>query len=129
LSVVSGVGIGEAAERLLRLPWITVAQDDEAAVRDLLGQHAVALDHGVGHHLEQRLERIQNLLGLARRHRSLRPKLLLDQRRQLRRPMLRRPRHLEPLRQVHLRHEQEHHDCGQAVAAAQGPIGCAPEAG
>ena len=31
---------------------------------------------------------------------------------QLRRPMFARPRHVEPLRQLHLGHEQEHHDHG-----------------
>jgi hypothetical protein len=38
------------------------------AGRDLLGQHAVALNDGIGDRLEQRLERVQNLLGFARRH-------------------------------------------------------------
>jgi hypothetical protein len=46
------VGIAEAAERLLGLARITVAQDDQSAVRDLLGQHAVALDRCVRHRLE-----------------------------------------------------------------------------
>jgi hypothetical protein len=71
----------EAAERLLGLARVTVAQDDQPAVRDLLGQHAVAVDRCTGHRLEQRLERAQDLLDLARRHRLLRPQLLLDQRR------------------------------------------------
>jgi hypothetical protein len=78
------VGIPEAAERLLGLARITVAQDDQAAAWYLLGQHAVALDDGIGNRLEQRPERAQNLLGLARRHRSFRPQLLLDHHRQLR---------------------------------------------
>jgi hypothetical protein len=38
------VGVPEAAERLLGLARITVAQDDQAAGRNHLGQHAVALD-------------------------------------------------------------------------------------
>jgi superfamily I DNA/RNA helicase len=41
---------------------------------------------------------------------SLRPQLLLDQRRQLSRPALRRSGDIEPLAQLHLRYEQEHHD-------------------
>jgi hypothetical protein len=35
------VGIAEATERLLGLARIALAQDDQAAVRDLLGQYAV----------------------------------------------------------------------------------------
>jgi len=69
---------------LLGLARITITQDDQAAAWDLLGQHAVAIDDGIGDRLEQRPKRVQDLLGLARRHRSLRPQLLLDQRRQLR---------------------------------------------
>ena len=38
----------EATKRLLRLARITVAHHDQAAVRDLLGQHAVAFDDGIG---------------------------------------------------------------------------------
>ena len=53
-------------------------------------------------------------------------KLLLDQR-QLGRPALGRPRHVEPLAQLHLRHEQEHHDGGQTLSAAPGAIGRTPE--
>jgi hypothetical protein len=58
----------EAAERLLRLARIAIAQDNEPAVRDLLGQHAVALHRGAWGRLEQRFERLQHLLRLARRH-------------------------------------------------------------
>src|SRR5918994_835314 len=59
---------------------------------------------------------------------SLRPQLLLDQRRQLRRPVLGCPGDVEALAQLHLRHEQEHHDRGQVLSAAPGPIGCASKA-
>jgi hypothetical protein len=62
------VGIPEAVERLLRHARITVAQDDQPGSRDHLGQHGISLDDGIGNHLEHRLERVQNLLGLARRH-------------------------------------------------------------
>jgi hypothetical protein len=39
-----------------------------------------------------------------------------------------RPRDVEPLRELYLRHEQKHHDRRQAVTPFAGPIGCAPEA-
>jgi hypothetical protein len=54
----------EAAERLFGLARIPVAQDDQSAGRNLLGQHAVALDDGTRDRLEQRLERVQHLLAL-----------------------------------------------------------------
>jgi hypothetical protein len=60
---------------------------------------------------------------------SLRPQLLLDQRRQLRRPAFGGVRDIEPLRQLHLRHQQEHHDGGRAyLAALPGPPSGTPEA-
>jgi hypothetical protein len=65
-----------------------------------------------------------SLAGMA----SLRPQLLVDQRWQLRRPVLGRVGDVEPLRQLHLRHQQEHHDRGQTLSAPPGAIGCAPEA-
>jgi hypothetical protein len=98
----------EAAERLLRLAQIAVTHDDEAAVRDLLGHRPVSLDNGIGDGLEQRLERLQHLLGLAPRHRSPRPQLSLDQTRQLYRPALGRTGDVEPLAQLHLWDEQKH---------------------
>jgi hypothetical protein len=125
---VLAVRAREAAEWLLRFARIAVAQDDQAATWDLLEQHAVALDDCIGDRTEQRLERVQHLLSLARRHRSLRPQLLLDQRRQLCRPVLGRPRHVEPPRQLRLWHEQEHHNRGQTLSAAPRPIGRAAEA-
>jgi hypothetical protein len=67
------VGVPEAAERLLGLARITIAQDYQPGFRELLGQHAVAFDGGAGDCLEQRLERVQHLLGLARRHRLIPP--------------------------------------------------------
>ena len=42
------VGVREAAERLLRVARVTILQDDQTAIRDLFGQHAVALDDGIG---------------------------------------------------------------------------------
>ena len=39
------VGVREAAERLAR---VTILQDDQTAIRDLFGQHAVALNDGIG---------------------------------------------------------------------------------
>jgi hypothetical protein len=65
---------------LLRLARITIAQDDQPAVRDLLRQHALALDDGIRDRLEQRrqgLSTCSGLLGIL----SLRSQLLLDQRR------------------------------------------------
>ena len=122
------VGAPEAAERLLGLARITVAQDDQAAVRDLLGQRAVALDDGIVTVSSSVLSASSTCSALLAGMASLRPQLLLDQRRELRRPMLGRPRDVEPLRQLHLRHEQKHHDRGQTLAAAPGAIGRAPEA-
>jgi hypothetical protein len=58
----------EAAERLLRLARIAIAQDDEATDRDLLGQHAVTLDDGQGP--SQAPRRYRATLGLAGRHGS-----------------------------------------------------------
>jgi Recombinase zinc beta ribbon domain len=55
--------------------------------------------------------------------RSLRPQLLLDQRRQLSGPALGCPGDVESLAQLHLRHEQEHHDRGQTLATAPGTFG------
>jgi hypothetical protein len=56
------------------------------------------------------------------------PQPLLDQGRQLCRPALGRAGDVEPLARLHLRHEQEHHDCGQTLAAAPRPIRRTPEA-
>jgi Phage major capsid protein E len=86
------------------------------------------LNRCVRHRLEQCLQRVEHLLGLARRHRLFRAQVLFDQRRQLSRPALGRPRDVEPLRQLHLRHEHEHHDRAQILAAAPRPLGSAPEA-
>ena len=50
-------------------------------------------------------------------------------RRELHRPVLGRPRDVEPLRQLHLRHQQKHHDRGgQTLSAASGALGGTPEA-
>ena len=54
-----------AASSAARVP---VPEDDQAAGRDLLGQHAVALDHGARDRLEQGPHPLEYLLGLARRH-------------------------------------------------------------
>ena len=72
------VGVPETAERLFRLARITVAQDDQPAVWDLLGQRAVALDNGIGDRFKQRLERVQPCSALLAGMASLRPQLLLD---------------------------------------------------
>jgi hypothetical protein len=64
------VRASEAAERLFRLTRIAVAQDDQPPFRDLLAQHAVALDNGIGDRLEQGLDGLEYPLGLARRHRD-----------------------------------------------------------
>jgi hypothetical protein len=62
------VRIPEAAERLLWLAGSPSRSTMRPAVRDPFGQHAVALDDSIGDCLEQRPERVQNLLGPARRH-------------------------------------------------------------
>lgn len=49
------VGIAESAERSLGLARVTVPQDDQPPVPDLLGHRAVALDDGIGQRLQQAL--------------------------------------------------------------------------
>jgi hypothetical protein len=41
--------------------------------------------------------------------------------------MLSRPRNVEPLAQLHLRHEHEHHDRGQTLSVAASAVGRTPE--
>jgi hypothetical protein len=58
---------------------------------------------------------------------SLRPQLVLDQRRQLSRPALGCPGDIKALPQFHLRHEQKHHYRDQTLSAAPRAIRCLPE--
>ena len=75
------VGIPKAAERLLRLARITVAQDDQPAGRDLLGQCGVTLNGGTRYALKQHAERLEDRFRSAQR---LNPKLWTQRPRDLR---------------------------------------------
>jgi hypothetical protein len=72
------VRASEAAKRLLRLARVTVAQDDETTVWDLLGQDAIALDEASGIVLSSALSASRTSSALLAGMRSLRPQLLLD---------------------------------------------------